>query len=386
MAVTARELVFKIVGDSTALNKAVEESTRQLDDFKKKTQDANALFTQAAQQATLAAGAIAAVGAAAGKMAIDFNAGFGAVQTLIPQQTARIKELQKEVLALSPAVGKTAKDLTEGLYEVISAFGDSKESVDQLALAAKGATAGAATTKDAIALLSAVTKGYGDTTASAQQKVSDLAFTTVKLGQTSFPELASSIQRVTSQSSTLKISQEELFAVFSSGTGVIGGAAEVSTKFSALLTELQKPADKLSKTFAALNVSSGTELIANFGGLSGALTALKTHAEKTGEPISNIFSSAEAGKLALYAAGEGAAKFTADLHAMQEAAGATEQAFKDATTEGPNKLGFQLQQAALHAQSFAIKLGNELIPSLQAVLQPVFDGAAALSTLAVKCF
>ncbi|EMB28618.1 phage tail tape measure protein, TP901 family, core region [Treponema denticola MYR-T] len=381
MAVTARELLFKIIGDSEQFNKAVEESTNRLDDFKKKTKDANELFGQVSKQAAVASTAIAALGIAAAKMAKDFNEGFGKVQTLIPGAKERVKEFQDEILNLSPAVGKTTKDLTDGLYEVISAFGDSADSAKNLELAAKGATAGGATTKDSIALLSAVTKGYGDTSNIAQKKVSDLAFTTVKLGQTSFPELAASIQRVTSQSNTLKISQEELFSVFSSGTGVIGGAAEVSTKFSALLTEMQKPGDRLAKTFKALGVESGTELIENFGGLQGALQALKSEAEKTGEPISNLFGSAEAGKLALYASGEGAAKFTSDLQAMNQAAGATEQAFKDATTEGPNAFGFQLQQASLNAQAFAVKVGQELIPTLQSLLNPLFKGVEYLKNL-----
>ena len=208
MAVTARELLFKIIGDSEQFNKAVEESTNRLDDFKKKTKDANELFGQVSKQAAVASTAIAALGIAAAKMAVDFNEGFGKVQTLIPGAKERVKEFQNEILNLSPAVGKTTKDLTDGLYEVISAFGDSADSAKNLELAAKGATAGGATTKDSIALLSAVTKGYGDTSNIAQKKVSDLAFTTVKLGQTSFPELAASIQRVTSQSNTLKISRE----------------------------------------------------------------------------------------------------------------------------------------------------------------------------------
>lgn len=381
MAVTARELLFKIIGDSEQFNKAVEESTNRLDDFKKKTKEANELFGQVSKQAAVASTAIAALGIAAAKMARDFNEGFGKVQTLIPGAKERVKEFQDEILNLSPAVGKTTKDLTDGLYEVISAFGDSADSAKNLELAAKGATAGGATTKDSIALLSAVTKGYGDTSNIAQKKVSDLAFTTVKLGQTSFPELAASIQRVTSQSNTLKISQEELFSVFSSGTGVIGGAAEVSTKFSALLTEMQKPGDRLAKTFQALGAESGTDLIEKFGGLQGALQALKSEAEKTGEPISNLFGSAEAGKLALYASGEGAAKFTSDLQAMNQAAGATEQAFKDATTEGPNAFGFQLQQASLNAQAFAVKVGQELIPTLQSLLNPLFKGVEYLKNL-----
>ena len=377
----ARELVFKIIGDADQLKKAIDESNKKLDDFSKKTKDANELFGKVAKQATIATTAIAALGVAAAKLAIDFNQGFGAVQTLIPGATERIKELQKNVLELSPAVGKTTKDLTDGLYEVISAFGDTADSAKNLELAAKGATAGGATTKDAIALLSAVTKAYGDTTNAAQKKVSDLAFTTVKLGQTNFPELAASMQRVTSMSKTLGVTQEEMFAVFSSGTGVIGGAAEVATKLSAVYTELQKPQDRLQEAFEKLGVATGSELLEKFDGFAGAMQALKSVTEETGEPISNLFGSAQAGKLALYAAGEGAAKFKSDLEAMQQSIGATDQAFNDATVGGSNKFGFQLQQARLNLEAFATKIGQELIPSLQNLLTPAFKFAEVLKNL-----
>ncbi|QEK02093.1 phage tail tape measure protein [Treponema phagedenis] len=378
---TVRELIFKITGDNEKFKTAIDESKKALDDFNQKTKDASDLYGSIAKQAAIATTAIAAVGIATAKMAVEFNEGFGKVQTLIPGATERIAELEENVLNLSPAVGKTTKDLTEGLYEIISAFGDSADSAKNLELAAKGATAGGATTKESIKLLSAVTKAYGNTSFEAQKRVSDLAFTTLKLGQTSMSDLAVSMQRVTSMNNVLGVSQEELFAIFSSGTGVIGGAAEVSTKLSAVYTELQKPQERLAKSFKELGVATGEELIAKFGGLSGALQALKSVADKTGDPISNLFGSAEAGKLALYAAGEGAAKFASHLEAMNESAGATEQAFNDATVAGPNAFGFQLEQAKLNAQSFAIKLGQELIPSLQALLSPVFKLAEWLKNL-----
>ena len=56
----ARELVFKIIGDADQLKKAIDESNKKLDDFSKKTKDANELFGKVAKQATIATTAIAA--------------------------------------------------------------------------------------------------------------------------------------------------------------------------------------------------------------------------------------------------------------------------------------------------------------------------------------
>ena len=114
--------------------------------------------------------------------------GMANVSTLIPGATGRVDELKDAVRDLSIAHGKDAQDLAAGLYQTISAFGDrAGQTMQILDTASKAATAGAATTSDAIALTSAVTKAYGDTSAGAVRKAADLALMTVRLGQTDFP-------------------------------------------------------------------------------------------------------------------------------------------------------------------------------------------------------
>lgn len=372
-----RELKYAIVLTIDDLKKAVKEANAELKSVADETEKANKKIKESQKAletyAVSVTSSLTAAAAASVNMANKFNEGFSRVATLIPGATARIKELQENVLDLSPAVGKTTQDLTEGLYEIISGFGDSADSAKTLTLAAKAAAAGSSTTKEAIALLSAVTKGYGDTSLDAQKKVSDLAFTTLKLGQTSMSELASSIQKTTSSSKELGVTQEELFSVFASGTGVIGGAAEVATKLQAAYTELMKPGDALLEAFEKLGVQTGTELIQKFGGLQGAFNALKNVADETGVAVNTLFGSAQAGSLVLYEAGAGAAKATASLEAMQNVVGATDEAFAETTEHGVNSFGFQLQQLQLNAQKMAIKLGQELIPALQTLLKPVMS-------------
>ncbi len=323
-----------------------KDSTRRLDEFEKKTKAADKILGDISKKAAIAATAIAATGAAFAKMAIDFNSRLAKIETLIPGQTDRITELKKAIQDLSPEVRKATDDLTDGAYNIISAYGDADDTVRKLEISAKAASAGAATTNDAINLLSATVKAYGDTSAAAQQKVADLAFVTLRNGQTSFPELASSIQRVTSLSAELNISQEELFAVFSASTGVIGGAAEVSTRTAAAQRELLTGTDKLAAAFSDLGVKTGSELIQNFGGFQGALQALKTYADQTDQSITNLFGSAEAGQIALYLTGAGAEKFTKDLADMGDAAGALNTAF-GAMTGGINEAGDAITQARL---------------------------------------
>lgn len=144
-----------------------------------------------------ALGAFTIAAGAAGTQAASFQSQMQNVGTLLDGDVqGKLQGMSKQLKQVSIDTGAATSDLTDGLYQVVSAFGESAESVKQLEIAAKAAKAGNATTTDSVNMLSAVTKGYGDTSAAALQKASDLAFLTVKLGQTSFPELASSMGQV----------------------------------------------------------------------------------------------------------------------------------------------------------------------------------------------
>lgn len=143
-----------------------------------------AATTVAVAGTVAAVGAVAAAGTAATKQAIDFQAEMQNVATLLDGDVSgKVKSLGTEVKKISMDTGVSTSNLTSGLYEVVSAFGDTADSTKQLEVATKAAKAGNAVTADSVKMLSAVTKGYGDTSAAAVQKAADLAFQTVKLGQ-----------------------------------------------------------------------------------------------------------------------------------------------------------------------------------------------------------
>ena len=379
-SVTAREVTYKIIGDTREYTSGIQTADKQTEKLNKTVEQTEKALSNIGKYSAIATTALIGLGVAAGKVAMEFNAALAPTETLIPGQTARINELKAAIQGLSPAVRKTTDDLAAGAYNIISAYGDADDTVQKLEISAKAAKAGVATTNDAINLLSANTKAYGDTSAIAQQKVADLAFVTLRNGQTSFPELASSMQRVTSLSATLKISQEELFAVFASGTGVIGGAAEVATKTAAAQAELLRGTDRLQEAFKTLGVTSGTELIQKFGGFQGALTALKGYADNTGVSITNLFGSIEAGQIALYLTGQGAEKFTRDMEDMRQAAGALDTAF-EASTTGVNSFADQLTQSQLSLTVFAQRIGDEVLESASGFMSTITDITAGLADM-----
>lgn len=303
--------------------------------------------------------ALVGIGVASLNAAINFNKGMANVASLIPGSTARVNELKGTVQEMAVQFGKSTDDLSEGLYNVISAFGDTADTAKIMETNVKAATAGVATTTDAINLTSAVTKAYGDTSAEAVEKAADLALMTVRLGQTTFPELAASVGKVTPLTNELGVSQEELFATMATLTGVTGGAAEVSTQLRGAMQSLMAPTDSATKAIKAAGYEDAKAMLAKEG-LAGSMKILMDAAEKSGEPLNKYISSIEGQTLALALGGPQADAYAEKLGEMEKAAGATDAAFKE-QTEGVNAFGFKLDQLKQVGVTSLQKIGDALI-------------------------
>lgn len=322
---------------------------------------------------------IMGVGQAAIAAGTQLNEGLANIQSLGLTQD-RVLELKGSIQDLSIATGKGTTDMAEGLYMVESAFGDSADTASILEINAKSAAAGLASTTDAINLTSAVTKGFGDTTKEAVQHTSDLALKTVELGQTTFPQLASSIGLAVPLATQLAVSQEELFAVMATGSGVTGTTGQVATQLRGILQSLMVPTASMTTLFGKMGVTSGEALIKQEG-LQGAIQAVVAAAEQSGEPLQSYMGSVEGQTLALTLAGPQAEKYASNLLGMASAAGKTDAAF-DAQTKGLNAGGFAMQQAQAKMEVFYEKIYDGLGPALAVLadlVSPVVDRLLGLS-------
>jgi len=314
---------------------------------------------------------IVGIGLAAMAMGNQFNGGMANVASLVPEAAGQIASLSDDVQTLAINMGKGTGDMTEGLYQVVSAFGYSDDAMAQLTTNAMAARAGQASTAEAIALTSAVTKGYGDTSAEATQKAADLALRTVQLGQTTFPELAASIGRVTPLTASLGVSQEELFAVMATGSGVTGGAAEVSTQLRGILQSLMAPTADMTKLLADMGYESGAAAIADQG-LVGILGDVIDTANETNTPLQNFIGSIEGQTLAMALGGPQADDYTSKLAEMQNAAGTAQTAF-DLQTKGQNAAGFEAEQAAIRIQVLTQEINDAMKPAILTILPYIRD-------------
>jgi TP901 family phage tail tape measure protein len=323
---------------------------------------------------------IVGVAVAGIKMSNDMNKAMANVGTLIPGQRDRLEKLKQSVLDLGVATGASSQDIADGLYETISAFGSAEDPMNKLAIATRMSVAGISTVKDSLKLVSAVTKGYGDTSDAAAQQVSDMAFKTVELGQTTFPELAASIGNVVPLATTLGIKQKELFTGFATLTGVTGNASEVSTQFASALGAFIKPSADMTKTVKKLGYESSVAMVKELG-LKESLNKLNEATGGSEIKLGKLLTRKEGLNLALTLLGPQSANFTEKLKQMGQAAGATDKAFAE-QNDGINKTGAAFNQLTEIGRKFLVQIGDKLAPIILNILkklQPFVDTISNLS-------
>ena len=429
----AANLFVRIGADISELQKKMSEAGSTIEQSGQKMRSLGLSLTASVTAP------IVGIGVAAFKASTDFNEAMANVASLIPGQKDRIDDLKGSVQDMAIEFGKSTQDLAGGLYQVISAFGDSAESVKILEINTQAAAAGISSIEEAVALTSAITKAYGDTSADAVQKVSDLALQTVVLGQTTFPELANAMGRVTPIAEALGVTQEELFGSMATLTGVTGSTAEVSTQLRAAFQAIIKPTADMAmamtgvvgqlveqgkitgpvaeeyktlqrnalemsqamlaaqdagdtKTYKELeqalkdNNKAQQELVAGMGptivetmGLQGAMNALAGTADGNTNTLGKMFGSVEAINAVLALTGPQADTWNQKVAAMADVTGATTAAFEE-QAKGINEAGFTWEQLKQKFIVVAQKLGDALIPGLLALM----DAAQPLIGIVTK--
>lgn len=321
------------------------------------SQKMGAAMKRGTERALIGAGAAVGVFVAGSVQEFaKFEEQMNEVFTLLPGITKdAMDQMSDDVKAFSNETGKLPDEVIPALYQAISAGVPQDNVFEFLRVANKAAVAGVATTSDSVNLLAAVTKGYGDTSQEAVAKVADLAFETVKLGQTTYPELAASIGKVVPLAAALGVTQEELFGITASLTGVTGNTAEVMTQQKAALTALVKQTPEMSKAIKTMGFETAQSAIETLG-LTGTLNGLIGTTDGTTEALSGMFGTTEAVTAVLALTGAQSEVAAEKISAMGEATGSVDAAF--ATME--SGIGARTRKIAANLRTFAIGVGEEL--------------------------
>ena len=373
MAFNAGEIVARIKATADGVKAGIDEAKGQLDGFQSKTEqlsaNMSAVGSSMTKNVTLP---IVAVVAAIGKVtmeAVKFEGQINEVFTLLPGISEKaMGAMTGDVKKFAKEFGVLPEKAVPALYQSLSAGVPPDNVFAFLEVAQKAAVGGVTDLTVAVNGITSVVNAYGADVIDATQ-ASDLMFTAVKLGKTTFEELSSSLYNVLPTAAALGLGFGDVTAAMASMTAQGVPTSVATTQMRQLLVELSKDGGKAALAFQKLSGESFRDFIANGGNVIEALTLMEEEAKKNNIGINDLFGSVEAGNAALALSGDNALKYAENLREMNLAAGATETAFE--TME--KGVGRQLEKLTAQWAVLKLEIGEKFLPILTETLIPIFQ-------------
>ena len=254
-----------------------------------------------------------------------FELAMAEVSTIVQDTEGWMNTLNHGVRAMSMQFGKSAEDLSRGLYDILSAAVPVKDSLELLQIATKAAAAGLTTVEKSVDVLTSVMNAYGKTVAQMYQ-VSDVMFKSVIRGKFRFEDLANSLGYVTPIAAQVGISFDEIAAAISSATRQGQHVDMVARGLALTIQNIIKPSKGASEAAMELGIDLSSAAIAAYG-LTGFMERLATASNNNAANISKIIPNMRSYRVAMVLASGGAEEFVTDLDLMETSLGSTQTAF-----------------------------------------------------------
>lgn len=356
----------KLASAYVEITAKTEEYMRGMSDLKTQAlADLKAVSLAVSASAGAAAAAAGAMGMAGLQAFSSFEKGMNEVFTLLPGMTASAKEkMAADVNAMAAEMSVLPSQVIPALYQALSSGVPSDNVFAFLKIAQQAAVGGVTTLAESVKGLASVVNAYGADVIDAG-RASDIMFTTVRLGMTTFGELSGSLFNVAPVAASLGVKFEEVAAAMAAITLAGTPTSVAATSLRAALAELGKAGGIAYENFKKISGVGFPEFISKGGTFQQALIMMKEHAAKTGTRFEDLFGAIEAVGAVSILAGKGAKTFADDLAAMNGSAGATGTAFEQMSTGMDHlKKGFESAKEVL-----LIGLGG----ALSEIAGPIFE-------------
>jgi len=290
--------------------------------------------------------------AAATREAVLFESAMAEVWTIFDVGPERLRAMSDEVLKLAARFGEAPARMAKAAYQAISAGVSGDKVGGFLGTAAKAGVAGISDTFTAVDVLTSALNSYGMATSDAMH-VSDLLFTTVRLGKTTFGELAGTVARVMPIASQVGVSLEEVSAALGTLTKMGVPTDLAVTSLRQTLVSILNPSGDAYVAANELGIGFGVASL-QAQGLGGFLEEVAKKTKGNKEALARLFPNVRALTGVMGLAGVQSREFARQLGAMQGAAGATDKAFEKIA----DTVGFRLKTAWASIRVSAVKIGD----------------------------
>lgn len=301
-----------------------------------------------------------------GTMSFELESGIAKINTLVDDSGASLERYTQQVIDLSNRTGVAIGDLTNSLYDAISAgveYGDSIEFIDQVN---KMAVGGFTDIGSASSLMTQVMNIYNKSVDEVSE-VSDKLFLVQKNGVTTIGELASSMGEAMTMGASYNVSLENILASYASLTKQGRTASTAQTQLKAAIQELGDTGSTVGKIIQEKTGKSFSQLSTEGKSLYEVLSIIKQSCNGDEDAFNNLWSSTEAGLAAMSLLSNEGKFFNETLNEMGKAAGLTDKAFdKMANTQD-----YKLKKALNELKNSFIQLGQNAIPLVEGVTQAI---------------
>ena len=312
------------------------------------------------------AAAAAGVTGYAIKIADDFDTAFGEIATLIGQPADNLRDFQAQILEYSERSTASLDQITSATYGAISAGVEYQNSLELIAAAEQLSIAGRADLGSTTTALVSTLNAFGASAEEAGDYADDF-FTAVQLGQTTIPELASTIGRLAPLAAAAGLSFEEMAAAIATITAETGTSTpEAITGIRAAIQSLLKPSKEATDLAAELGIEFNAAALESKG-FSGVLSEVADATGGNTELLAKLFGSVEALAPVLALTGNASEAFADNLAKFDDNAGAAERASRE-LTETLSALGQTLRN---NLNSALIGLGSNLTDETRSIVQSI---------------
>ena len=317
---------------------------------------------------------ILAVATAGFKLNSDFTNGLAKVSTLVDTTVVSMQKIRDEIRAVSDETGAGVADLSESVYQAISAGVDAGHAVSFVKDMTIAAKAGFTDTTTAVNGVTTVLNAYGKSAEEASH-ITDQMLLAQNFGKTSFGEMAQSMGNVIPIAAQLNVSTQELFGSIAVLTKNGIATSEAITGLKAAYSNILKPSSQAATLAEQLGLEFNAAHLQSVGWVK-FLEEVKKATGGDAEQMAQLFGSVEGLNSILVLTGKGAGDFDKVMKQMADSAGMTQEAYEKMLT--PSE---QMQIAMNQLKNAGMDLAVSFTPYFKAMSMRVKELAAWFRSL-----
>ncbi len=351
--------------------RATDKCATSIDGYGRKTKIAEKEAKKLNESMDALAGALIAGGVKEGLDAVKdalmscvdaaaaFESSIAKVETIADTTDISLDNLKGQIVELSENTGEAAGNIADLAYDVISATGDTVNSVKLAGDAAKLATAGFTSSSSALSVLTTTINSY-KMSADEATNISDSLVQTQNLGVLTIDKLSGSMGKAIATASAYNVNLYNVESGYVSLTKAGIGVEEATTYIAGMFSELGKAGSKVAVTLEEETGKSFGQLMKDGYSVADVLEILYESVNKDAEALMNLWSSQEAGKASNAIINQGITEFNENLGKLQNSVGATDKAYQkiaDTSEYAKNKMLNSVNNLKI---AIGTELNNEL--------------------------